>query len=101
MLGNEEHYEKMHNNSYTLFSQWWDRAVGMGNGTWRDLKTIRRLKPDPFFVNAHHRGLFASRYSALYHHLFDGRPMGNMRKSLEMSNLKFMYPNLSNKLTAL
>ena len=98
MVGNEESFQKMHGISYTVFTQWGDRAVGTGNGTWRNLSSISQLRQDPFFINAHHRGIFATRYSALYNHLFDGRAMNRDRLSLELFNLQSMYPKLGAKI---
>ena len=98
MLANKPTYEEMHNISYTAFTQKGDRVLGMGDGTWRDLSTVNALHPDLYFVNKHHRGLFAQRYTALYNHIFSGRPMDNQRKELEFFNLRGMYPNLAKRL---
>ncbi|NOQ64253.1 MAG: hypothetical protein GQ582_07055, partial [Methyloprofundus sp.] len=96
MISRNDKYQAMHNKAYILGFTQNERSVGLGDGSSSTFNARSNLSlgADAFFVNSHHRGLFANRYAALYHHIFDGRPMSKERLELEMFNLKMMYPSL-------
>jgi len=105
MIGNQAQFTKMHDKSYLSFkkialTQSGSRSVGQGNGLHTDFGSLSSLRPDPVFINSHHRLLFGERYQTLYHHFFDGRKIPDQRLQLELFNLKQMYPHLHKRLTS-
>lgn len=97
MIGQGGKLKDLQANSYTGFTQKGPRAVGRGDGTFSDFASIDLLRDDPFFVNGHHRAVFAARYSVLYRFLFDGVRIPSSLVELHKFNLKMMYPNLYRK----
>jgi hypothetical protein len=97
MLGQTRLLEAMHNKSYTYFTQKGPRPVGIGDGTFIDFARHNALVKDPDFVSRHHRAVFAGRYTKLYAALFEGVRVERERLSLELFNLKMMYPQLHRK----
>lgn len=94
MVGDQGAYTAMHNVSYTYFTQKGPRPIGQGDGTFTDFQRAAVLRPDPHFVNRHHRAVFAQRYPTLYAALFEQVPAQPQRMELELFNLKMMYPKL-------
>lgn len=98
MLGQAGQYQAMHEISYTSFTQKGPRTVGRGDGTFADFATTDLLREDRFFINAHHRAVFAGRYPTLYQRLFESVHAPTALLDMHKFNVKMMYPHLYRRL---
>ena len=100
MLAQTENYQAMRDVSYTGLTQS-DRAVGLGDGTWRTFGTSSTLSRETVFVNLHHRWVFERNFPVLYAALFGMKKLSAEQVTLEFRRIAFQYPSLYKRLKAI
>ncbi len=90
---------EMQGESYTVLTQWGDRSVGFGHhGTSVDMSDVFLLKPDPTFVNSHHKWLFGRLYPNVVRALASGGKTLKGQYARELSEVDRLYPYLAARL---
>lgn len=97
MLAESKAYRAMRDVSYTGFTQG-DRAVGMGDGTWRTFGTSAVLSSETVFANAHHRWVFERNFPQLYAALFGNEKLTAQQVEADFRRIAFQYPSLHERL---